>query len=143
MTMTPQEMDALDASLIDASLYFDRQDQPCTQERWMELWTDLTSRAVGRTRVGDVVVSTVWLGLNHAAGLPGLPPLLYETMVFDARVHDEDGEEPDYGTPLETMRYSTGPDAIAGHERTVDEWRQRLGNIERADEWLARITPQE
>jgi len=58
-------------------------------------------RTVRRDVVGDVQVSTVFLGIDHN-WWEG-PPLLFETMVF--------------GGPLdeETERYSTWDEAEAGH----------------------------
>jgi hypothetical protein len=58
-------------------------------------------RRVGDDTVGDVRVSTVFLGLDHSFG--GGPPLLYETMVFGGPL---DGEQ---------ERYSTRAEAEAGH----------------------------
>ncbi len=61
---------------------------------------------VGLTDCGNnVTVSTVFLGLNHNWG--DGEPLLYETMVFGGKLHNE------------MERYSTVEQAREGHERMV------------------------
>ncbi len=40
-----------------------------------------SDRIVAKTRIGELEVSTVFLGLGHRFGSQG-PPLLFETMVF-------------------------------------------------------------
>ena len=63
------------------------------------------TRRVAAYEKGDVLVSTVFLGLNHRFG--DGPPLLFETLVF--------------GGPLdgEMDRYSTWDEAVAGHNAIV------------------------
>jgi len=60
-----------------------------------------TERIVDNTEIGDVVVSTVFLGLDHQYGVG--EPLLFETMIFGG-VHDQYQE-----------RYSTWDEAVKGH----------------------------
>jgi hypothetical protein len=60
---------------------------------------------IDKTQVGEVEVSTVFLGLDHAWG--GGTPLLFETMTFGG----EDGEW--------QWRYRTKAAAQAGHDRVV------------------------
>jgi hypothetical protein len=64
-------------------------------------WYETASRVVAKTDIGEVHISTVFLGLNHQWG--DGPPLLFETMIF--------------GGPLdqEQDRYSTWEEAEAGH----------------------------
>lgn len=52
---------------------------------WME---DFDRRRVARDKVGEVEVSTVFLGLDHRFLGEG-PPLLWETMVFGGPRHHE------------------------------------------------------
>ena len=52
---------------------------------WAE-WFKQADRTVTKTDVGEVQISTVFLGLNHAFG--DGPPLLFETMIFGGE-HDE------------------------------------------------------
>lgn len=89
--------------------YYDRHGQPITFDRYLELLRDdEPDRAYSRIAlddVGDVRVSTVWLGLDHGWGTER--PVIFETMVF--------------GGPLdeEVVRYSTESEARAGHAAMV------------------------
>jgi hypothetical protein len=60
-----------------------------------------------------VVVSTIFLGLDHRFGGDG-PPILWETMVF------KNGEAQDM------IRYSSRAAAMEGHEKLVAEWRANV-----------------
>ena len=68
-------------------------------------WFEKAEQYVSLDEIGDVRVSTVFLGLDHSFGSG--PPLLFETMVF--------------GGPLdqEQDRYSTWDEAVAGHAAMV------------------------
>jgi hypothetical protein len=95
--------------------------KPCTIGRWAEIlerksetidgdeegeeavdgWT-----RIGSDHVGDVWISTVWLGLNHSYLGDG-PPIIFETMVFGGNLDQEQ------------WRYSTPEQARAGHAAAV------------------------
>lgn len=64
-----------------------------------------SNRNINNTEIGDVIVSTVFLGLNHAHF--GGPPMLFETMIFGGK-HDQHQD-----------RCSTYDEAEAMHERAV------------------------
>ena len=66
---------------------------------------EANNRRVAETMVGDIRVSTVFLGLDHSFG--GNKPLLFETMIFG-------GERDQYQD-----RYSTWEEAEKGHEKAV------------------------
>ena len=71
-------------------------------------WFEKSNRTVKKSRLNsDVLVSTVFLGLDHNMGGEG-PPVLWETMIFGGE-HDEYCD-----------RYSSYKDAIDGHEKAVD-----------------------
>jgi len=55
--------------------------------KWGE-WMQSANRHVGDTWLGDIRISTVFLGLNHEYR-PDLPPLLWETMVFGGSMDQE------------------------------------------------------
>jgi len=76
-------------------------------------WFEENTRKVDKTMVDDVMISTVFLGLDHSWTNNG-PPLLFETMIFGGE-HDEYQE-----------RYATWDEAVAGHEVAV--------NLVRSDE---------
>ena len=64
-------------------------------------WFETADRKVANDRIGDIRVSTVFLGVDH--NFDGGPPLLFETMIFGGP-HDEYQEW-----------YSTWEEAEAGH----------------------------
>ena len=73
---------------------------------WGNLMKDRSYSDIGKTIIGDVKISTVWLGLNH--NWDGGDPLIFETMIFGGE-HDEYQE-----------RYSTEQQAKLGHQYAVD-----------------------
>lgn len=66
-----------------------------------------TNRVVAKSHVGDLLISTVFLGVDHNFLDIG-PPLLFETMVFDEN-----------GDGIDRQRYSTWDEAQAGHDAIV------------------------
>lgn len=81
---------------------------PCdalTWGKWMQ--ENQNIRHVKDEKVGEVRISTVFLGLDHAFGSGG-PPLIFETMVFGGELADEQD------------RYSTWDEAEAGHVAMVE-----------------------
>ncbi len=73
--------------------------------RWFEYSND--QRIVGRTEVGDLTISTVFLGLDHNWAFGG-PPLLFETMIFRG------AKALNY-----QKRYSTWAEAEEGHAHAI------------------------
>ena len=65
-----------------------------------------SNRIIGRTNIGDVLISTVFLTIDHNFSGIG-DPILFETMIFGGK---------NYGYQ---ERYSTYKEAIAGHEKAV------------------------
>ena len=63
-------------------------------------------RTVKRDEIGDILVSTVFLGLDHS-WTPGGKPVLWETMIFGGE-HDQYQE-----------RYTSHKDALEGHEKAL------------------------
>ena len=82
--------------------------------RW-GAWMQTADRRVARNRVGDFVVSTVFLGLDH--GWNSKVPILFETMVFC---------EDDGGGGDRMQRYATWEEAEAGHARIAAEVRAQI-----------------
>ncbi len=68
-------------------------------------WLEGTDRRVASDQIGGVIVSTVFLGLDHS--FVGGAPVLFETMVFSGPL---DGE---------TNRYCTWEEAEIGHAAMV------------------------
>jgi len=69
-------------------------------------WFETANRTLEKTEVGDVIISTVFLGLDHSFS-ETTHPILYETMIF--------------GGPLDEFqwRYSNRESALLGHARAV------------------------
>ena len=66
------------------------------------------NRRVGLDLIGDIRISTVFLGLDHNFMFDG-PPVLWETMIFGGQF---DGEQD---------RYTSYEDAVAGHAAMVQK----------------------
>lgn len=80
---------------------------PCSDLIKWGKWFETAGRKVARTKIGEIEVSTAFLGIDH--GFDGGTPLLFETMVF--------------GGPLdeEMERYTTWQDAEEGHKHWVQK----------------------
>lgn len=104
------------------SEWYDLEGNPIDMEQWAALmetkhrsrrtaedgWStpDEDPTRVAIDRIGNVRVSTVWLGLNHNWG--DGPPLIFETTVFGG-TWDQWQE-----------RYSTKEQALKGHHRVCE-----------------------
>lgn len=101
---------------------------PCTIEEWGAMFNDPQSRIVEQTRLNrpdeehEILVSTVFLGIDHGFGSMGNIPILFETMIFNGR-HSEFQE-----------RYATWDQAVEGHVRAVARANRML--VEEVDEDL-------
>jgi hypothetical protein len=69
-------------------------------------WYESADRTVRKTDVNGVLVSTVFLGIDHRFAGFG-PPILFETMIFGGE-HDEHQD-----------RCATWDEAIAQHEAAI------------------------
>jgi len=76
---------------------------------WGKCFQDSEKRIVARTEIGNITVSTVFLGVDHGWG-PRSEGLVFETMVFGY-----DGNE------HMTTRYRTWEEAENGHNKIVGE----------------------
>lgn len=71
-------------------------------------WLESPDRIIKQTNVGDVKISTVFLGLDYSfSNEPDHEPILYETMVFGGKLNDSQ------------ERYTTYDLAEAGHAKWV------------------------
>ena len=87
--------------------FYDPNGNMITLIDWVNIWKK-TDRVVAKTTLTNgIVVSTVYLGVNHRWGAG--PPLIYETMTFGP---DE----------MDMERYSTRAEAEAGHAEMVAKW---------------------
>lgn len=83
---------------------------PCHDSTvWGEFFANTNRRTVERTQIdSDIVVSTVFLGLDHSF-VPNSPPVLFETLVFGG---EHDGA---------MRRYYTWELAEQGHWQLIKE----------------------
>ena len=88
------------------SHFYDMQGNPLTLEQWSKRFND-PERIIAQQTIGDYWISTVWLGLDHSHHYG--PPLIFETMVFDA--------DRSSGYEHRMVRYTTLEEAKAGHAR--------------------------
>lgn len=80
---------------------------PCGSVYEWARWFEKADRSVKKTQLpGDVMVSTVFLAIDHRFGGLGMP-ILFETMVFGGPMNQE------------MDRYSTWEDAEKGHDAMV------------------------
>jgi hypothetical protein len=94
---------------VTGGMYYDRHGNPLTLDQWSQLLEhDEYRRIYGTMLDQGGWVSTVWLGLNHQYF--GGPPLIFETMWFDAD-----------GQIVDMDRYGTEAQAKAGHWRMVQD----------------------
>ena len=100
----------------------DEQDEPkavdfTTWANWMELTHQ--QRVLAQTKLpGEVLVSTVFLGLDHNFSSAG-PPLLWETMIFGGP-HDQYQD-----------RYHTREEALDGHAKALAVAKGKLKRIKK------------
>lgn len=78
--------------------------------RW-GAWMETSEKRVDCSQLGEVEISTVFLGLDHNMGGSG-SPILYETMVFGGSL---DGEQ---------ERYETRVEAVKGHALMLERVRK-------------------
>src|SRR5262245_17445389 len=121
-------------------MHWDRQGNPLDLMEWARLMEDPEYRRIADTTIGDYWISTVWLGIDHGFGM-GVP-IIFETMIFDARPEVRarrelplrvflalGGEEREDLLPLDgdQWRYATEEQARRGHVEACELVRLELG----------------
>ncbi len=79
---------------------------PCSFEEYITFMKSAANRIIEQTRIGDLLVSTIFTGIDHAFGTG--EKLLFETKVFGL---------PDDAQPR--WRFSTWNQAVREHRRLV------------------------
>lgn len=96
---------------------------PCRDVVVWAKWMETADRHVGKTYVGKVWISTVFLTLDHNWYGSNHPPVLFETMVFGGgSVWDE-----------AQVRYCTWAEAEAGHQDMVECVQAYVDRLQRYD----------
>lgn len=73
--------------MSDYYILDNRKAVPCGLLTWGAMMQNAGSRRVAETKIGEVRVSTVFLGIDHSFG-DGVP-LLFETMAFGGPLDEE------------------------------------------------------
>lgn len=104
-----------DDTFMGRPLYYARDGRPLDRLSWAQMIEsrDPAVLVVAQHDVGDVRVSTVWLGLDHSLGRGA--PMIFETMVFGGQLDQE------------TERYSTEAQAWEGHAVMCGRVRAAIG----------------
>ena len=100
--------------------YYSVHGKEITMEQWAIAY-EYGPHTVRYDKVGDFIVSTVWLGLDHNY-IGGGKPIVFETMVFKAKGKSTYIQS---GTSFEERRWSTLTEAIAGHLKMCAKWRKK------------------
>ena len=79
--------------------------EPCQFWEWVAFMETPGADRVAADEMGDIRVSTVFMGLNYSIG--DGPPRVFETMIFGG-VHNH-----------YQRRYSTWDEAVAGHAEAL------------------------
>lgn len=98
--------------------HFNIEGKPISFAEWGWLHSDRHYTIIFHTRRRGILVSTVWLGINHGWG--EMPPIIFETMIFRGG-HDGYQE-----------RYATLDEAIVGHKYACTfafSWTARLRRL--------------
>ena len=80
---------------------------------------DWETRFELKTKIDKYIISTVDLGLNHQF-IEGLPPLYYETMIFNS---DDKNDNP---FEYYQERYTTEEEAKEGHKKAIEYVKNKL-----------------
>ena len=116
-----------------ARFVLDDEGQPVEEPDLMTwaLWMERGNRIVRQDHLGRVMISTVFLGIDHRFGRSRSgPPVLWESMVFSGK-HDGAQE-----------RYASAQAALEGHWLLVEMVRMDLGWWDRwrRPVWMREIT---
>ena len=104
---------------------------------WGEWFENSNDRFLARTTIDDIMVSTVFLGVDYNFGGVG-DPLLFETMIFAGDDYSDTVEfefaKNEHSFWGSAKRDSFYGEAIATHHQAVEEIRKRLEGSKRAAE---------
>jgi len=89
---------------------YDRTGKKISMAEWTKLNADKKYVVIKKTYLKNgLMVSTVWLGINHNFNLTGLP-IIFETKIFS---------NTEKFTDWDTMRSSTEKEAIKNHKEMI------------------------
>lgn len=103
--------------------YYDRKGKRLELWEWAELFEDQNYRFLRKDEVGDLLISTIWVGVdlsgsgfeNEGTGFEAM----FETCVFVFE-HSEA-----LGKVIERRRWATEAEALAGHKTVLKEFKKK------------------
>lgn len=81
--------------------------------KWAQWYEEFNNRVLKKDKIGELRISTVFLGIDHRLFDEG-PPILFETMIFGGQ-HDKYQE-----------RYTSWDEALEGHRVALELVRNEL-----------------
>jgi len=109
------------------NLFYDRKGQPISRDEFVLQWQPDT-QIVARFQDERILISTVWLGIDHQFGVG--KPLIFETMVF---VNDPAAVDPKYDNLQ--WRWHTEEQAKEAHDIIVACYRENKDPEEAINKW--------
>ncbi len=105
--------------------YYDRKGKKITPEEFFKLLPDIEYRILKQEMIGDIFISTVWLGMEHFFfQYESEEPIhIFETMLFDK---SEDKKYDDIDQTYE--RCATEEQALIQHKEMCDIARSRIND---------------
>lgn len=94
--------------------FYNREGVPISLDEFAVFTEDLTYKRVRHDYIGDFMISTAWMGIDHSFGSEG-PILIFETMIFAVDSYTGGIEDFDHYQ----KRYTTEEEAKAGHEEAI------------------------
>jgi hypothetical protein len=90
-------------------------------------WFETAERIVQQDEVGNLFVSTVFLGIDHRFGAAG-PPLLFETGIFIRTECEINGKKLPGLADIDMERTPTWELALEAHRRALALAREHIGD---------------
>jgi hypothetical protein len=112
------------------SLYYDRKGKPISQEEFIARWRPEKEQIVARFQDARILISTVWLGIDHQFGIGR--PILFETMIF---IEDKDSIEPIFDRLQ--WRWHTEEEAKEAHDIIVNCYHENKDPEKAIEAWRA------
>jgi hypothetical protein len=120
----------LNADHTTSPIYGRMSDDASAALEWAQDFENFEDRQLARDEIEGCLISTIFLGLDHAWG--GGPPVLFETMAFSAAaklVKLFGGREREVHEEIEQRRYCTYDEAMAGHQDVVAHVRKTVARL--------------
>ena len=102
-------------------MYYDKQGKQISINEWENLIIDPNYKIIKQNVVDGFLVSTVWLGIDHAFFPGTLKPIIFETMIFG-----------DKNEELDVKRASTIEEALEDHKSMLKRIKNRSKRIIKA-----------